>query len=56
VCGRKYDLPFFVVDTKAQAILGKKACTDIGLIARVHSVEKELTKETILNLYENVFK
>jgi hypothetical protein len=56
VCGRKYDLPFFVVDTKAQAILGKKACTDIGLIARVLSVEKELTKETMLNSYEDVFK
>jgi hypothetical protein len=56
VRGRKYDLPFFVVDTKAQAILGKEACTDIGLIAHVLSVEKELTKETMLNSYEDVLK
>nr|XP_022295054.1 uncharacterized protein K02A2.6-like [Crassostrea virginica] len=53
---RKYDLPFFIVDTKAQAILGRKACTEIGAIVRVLSVEKELTKETVLNAYEDVFK
>ena len=53
---RKYDLPFLIVDTKAQAILGKKACTEIGAIMRILSVEKELTKETVLNTYEDVFK
>ena len=53
---RKYDLPFFIVVTKAQAILGKKACTEIRVIVRVLSVEKELTKETVLNAYEDVFK
>lgn len=41
VCGRKYELPFFIVDTNAQAIMGKNACTEIESIVRVHSVEND---------------
>ncbi|XP_056017509.1 uncharacterized protein K02A2.6-like [Ostrea edulis] len=56
VRGRKYDLPFFIVDTNARAILGKNACTEIGSIVRVHCVKNESTKENVLKAYDDVFK
>lgn len=53
---RKYYLSFFIFDKNTQATLGTNACTEIGSIVRVHSVNKDLSKENLLKSYEYVFK
>lgn len=38
---RRWKLLFYIIDAQVRTILGQKACTTIGLIKRVHSIEAE---------------
>lgn len=50
-----HKLKFYIVDAKVKPILGNTACTQIGSIIRVHTVEPSLSKDSILDEYGDVF-
>ncbi len=56
-CGYKdkeFELEFQIVDEDSPAILGREACSKLGLIKRVYKVENK-DQTDILNEYKDVF-
>ncbi|KAK0154441.1 hypothetical protein N1851_003463 [Merluccius polli] len=49
---KEYELDFQVVDGNSPAIIGRDACTELGLIKRVFKIGNE---DNILGEYEDLF-
>ena len=55
--GHTYNLTCYVVDRNVQSVLGAKACTELGYVKRVHTIQsKDLLPDNIEKAYPEFFK